>query len=189
MDAVHYKGYNLYSDTDKGGYWTKVYFYSSDDSIATVTQVTGSDPNLAGIDLMDDYDRSEPWVIQSASPEAYGRVIIYFYASVTVGADNDAKTYTYSGAVMVTILPTGLQAVPMVAAGKDFNVALKGDGTVGLGRQHLRPAGRRRGLRDPGHHQLRRKPGQEQHRPGPDPRRRDHLLRGGRQLSRPGSYQ
>ena len=107
MNAVRYKGFNLYSDTELSTDPRNVTFTSTDTSIATVeSQGDGT------------------WAVKPASPDTYGRVIIYF-------SGQDAAGVTYTGAVLITVLPfEEAVAVPMVASGRDFTLALKTDGTV-----------------------------------------------------------
>ena len=113
MYRVYYKGYNLYSDTDRGDSPTGIVYKSSDPSIATVKPYT--------VD-----GKPFQWVIEPTSPTTYGRVVVYFSVDYTIAG----QTHTYSGAILVTVLPTGQAAVPMVAAGKNFTVGLRSDGTV-----------------------------------------------------------
>ena len=66
-------------------------------------------------------------VIIKPKPGVFGRATVTYYVTEVVDGEGEV---TYSGSVLVTVLPDGAIAVPMVAAGKDFNLALRADGTV-----------------------------------------------------------
>ena len=120
MEAVHYKGFNLYSDTERSRSPINITFRSSDESIVVVNRDATST------------DTDASWTVQAASPENYGRAVVYFYVDIEVidEASGQSTINRYSGALLVTVVPSDVLVAPMVAAGDGFTLALQSDGTV-----------------------------------------------------------
>ena len=111
MEAVEYKGYNLYSDTNRKRSPLDITFESSDRSIVTVGKAAISS------------DKEPVWDITPTSRSNYGRAVVYFYVSDELGL-------VYSGAILVIVLPDDVLVSPMVSAGRDYSLGLKSDGTL-----------------------------------------------------------
>ena len=115
MRKVYYKGFNLFSDTEVTTLdgKTAVSLSVSNEEIVNAEVKLGTD-NLYHIYV-------EP------KKGAFGRSTVTFYIIEKI---SDTEQYIYSGSILVIVLPDDGVAVPMVAAGRDFTLALRSDGTV-----------------------------------------------------------
>ncbi|MCM1439655.1 MAG: hypothetical protein NC131_10735, partial [Roseburia sp.] len=110
MHQVYYKGFNLYSDAKEVDAWgNHVIMASSNTDVVKVWQT-----------------KDGVWTIEPADKESFGTATVSFY----IKAPTEKGTPIYSGAMLISVVDDGAVAVPMVAAGDDFTVALRSDGTV-----------------------------------------------------------